>query len=420
MVSELFDTINQRISDITNADNFSPINPLSFTTNARELSLQDLLLYIDTFPCFYWQGKTSNDQHFLALGVESTYQTIEHLNKLKKEQFPYYLIGGSNKILSQQSDPIWKSYNQTPYFVPKIVITQKKDEFTVTIAALLHIDYSIKQNTQKISVIQEDEIPSISNWKKTLNLTDNEISQNIYSKIVLSRQKIFHLSSTPLYSILNKLQRKENSYTLIWAINSKEVLIGQSPETLFKLHQNTLYVDSLAGTVKRGESEKDDQRKKDELLNSDKDLHEHRIVTNFLLERLSTLCSNIDFLQKEHVVQLTHVQHLHTKLKGTIRNNISIDSILQSLHPTPAVGGFPQEKIKERISQKESFDRGLYSAPIGFITPDDAEFLVGIRCALAHNNYFYIYAGAGIVAGSEAEKEWQEIEIKMKTMAEVL
>ena len=94
--------------------------------------------------------------------------------------------------------------------------------------------------------------------------------------------------------------------------------------------------------------------------------------------------------------------------------------VLQALHPTPAVGGYPQVEAMQAIHEREPFDRGWYAGPVGWVGRDEAEFTVAIRSGLVQGRQLTLYAGAGIVCGSKPELEWEEIEQKISDFKALL
>jgi menaquinone-specific isochorismate synthase len=107
------------------------------------------------------------------------------------------------------------------------------------------------------------------------------------------------------------------------------------------------------------------------------------------------------------------VQHLYNRFSGTLKPQVTDRDLLQALHPTPAMGGFPREKALAFLEKRECFDRGWYAAPLGWISPDRADFVVGIRSALVLGNDLHVFAGGGIVQGSIPQQEWEELEHKI-------
>ncbi len=120
------------------------------------------------------------------------------------------------------------------------------------------------------------------------------------------------------------------------------------------------------------------------------------------------------------LMPLRKVQHLHSYIEGILKNHDADAALIEALHPTPAVGGAPRHKALAWLAAHEPFDRGVYAAPVGWVGFDDAEFCVGIRSGLIEGNTLALYSGAGIVPGSSAAAEWEEIEAKMSSFLEAL
>ncbi|WRH66436.1 MAG: isochorismate synthase [Planktothrix sp. GU0601_MAG3] len=171
----------------------------------------------------------------------------------------------------------------------------------------------------------------------------------------------------------------------------------------------------------RGKTPIEDINLGQELLNSEKNLREHQVVVDFIIERLLSLGLTPDLTDLPCLRQLTNIQHLWTPIKCQVSTNIHLLEILSQLHPTPAVAGTPRDIAQQHIHNYENFDRSLYAAPIGWIDHQgNGEFVVGIRSALLDGNRARLYAGAGIVAGSEPEKEVAEIQLKLQALLRAL
>ena len=189
--------------------------------------------------------------------------------------------------------------------------------------------------------------------------------------------------------------------------------LGASPERLFRREGRAIQSEAVAGTRPRGASEADDALLREELLASEKDLSEHAYVRMSIDEALGALCEELEVGQDISEMKLARGRHLRSRVRGTLREGVTDADVLCSLHPTPAVGGYPRCGAVEKIRELEPFDRGWYAGPIGWIGAEGAEFAVGIRSALAREGRLALYSGAGIVAGSVPEDEWAEIEGKI-------
>lgn len=200
-----------------------------------------------------------------------------------------------------------------------------------------------------------------------------------------------------------------------------QTFIGASPERLISLSNQQLVTDALAGSAPRGKTATEDATFGNHLLGSEKDLREHRAVLDFIIERLSGLNLTPHFSPFPHLLQLSNIQHLRTPIYAQVSSQLHLLDILAELHPTPAVAGVPREIALEQIRNAETFDRCLYAAPLGWVDRHgNGEFAVGIRSAVIEGYRARLYAGAGIVAGSEPEKELAEIKLKFQALLKAL
>ncbi len=196
--------------------------------------------------------------------------------------------------------------------------------------------------------------------------------------------------------------------------------IGASPERLVSLNQRQLLTDALAGSAPRGASPTDDARLANRLLNSPKEMHEHQVVLDFILGQLAQLGMQPAALPLR-LLQLSNIQHLHTPIQATVPPHVHLLDIVATLHPTPAVAGMPRTIACEQIQQYEPWARSLYAAPIGWVNyAGDGEFAVGIRSAFVQGNQARLFAGAGIVAGSDPTRELAEVKLKLQALLSAL
>ena len=330
-------------------------------------------------------------------------------------------------------------------FLPKWQITRLKDSCTIVANAIINTDINVKvlteniwqsfdkfesQEYQKITTssktsISLKQIPvnDAAQFKTSVKSALKLIESQYFSKIVLS-QAINVLSQTP-FSLIDSLNNLRLTYPGCYVFSTSngkgQNFIGASPERLISIHNNQLVTDALAGSAPRGKTEVEDANLGKGLLNSEKDLREHQVVIDFIVDRLSKLGINPDFSPVPRLLQLSNIQHLWTPIRARIPRHIHLLKILAQLHPTPAVAGVPRDIALQQIRGCESCDRSLYGAPIGWIDrTGNGEFAVGIRSALIDGDRAILYAGAGIVAGSEPEKELAEIQLKLQALLNAL
>ena len=200
-----------------------------------------------------------------------------------------------------------------------------------------------------------------------------------------------------------------------------QTLIGASPERLLHLQDGELVTDALAGSAPRGHSTSQDTMLGQRLLNSQKDRYEQRVVLEFIQDCLWQFGITPHTAAQPHLLQLPNIQHLRTLVTAHVPPHLHLLEILAALHPTPAVAGTPRTLAQEHIRRYEAFERHLYAAPLGWVDHQgNGEFTVGIRSALLNGCQTRLYAGAGIVAGSDPQRELAEIQLKLHTLLDVL
>ncbi|MEG4350470.1 isochorismate synthase [Microcoleus sp. LAD1_D3] len=330
-------------------------------------------------------------------------------------------------------------------FLPKWQITRQKDSCILVANALIEKDLNIKNIAENIwqtldkiesrkypkltlainSSISLKQIPvnDASQFKTSVKSALELIASKYFSKIVLS-QAINVISQTP-FSLIDSLNNLRLSYPDCYVFSTSngkgQNFIGASPERLISIHNNQLLTDALAGSAPRGKTEAGDAKLAQGLLESEKDIREHQVVIDFIVDRLSKLGITPKFSPVPRLLQLSNIQHLWTPITAQIPPDIHLLKILAQLHPTPAVAGVPRDIALEQIRRCESCDRSLYAAPLGWIDRrGNGEFAVGIRSALIDGDRAILYAGAGIVAGSEPEKELAEIQLKLQPLLNAL
>jgi menaquinone-specific isochorismate synthase len=290
-----------------------------------------------------------------------------------------------------------------------------------------HHLFFLNQNRQKLTI---SPINSAEKFQVIVNNALKLIDENHLKKIVLA--EAIDIYSTRPFNIVESLHNLRLIYPdcYVFSTSNKagQSFIGASPERLINLHNHQLITDALAGSAPRSKNQQEDQQLAYNLLNSEKDLREHQIVIDFIKNHLYELGIKSIFVPAPGILQLSNIQHLWTPITANIAPQIHILDILAKLHPTPAVAGVPTNIAQAKIRSFESFDRGLYAGPIGWIDHQgNGEFAVGIRSALINNmmgaNRKYharLYAGAGIVAGSQPDKEFAEIQLKLQALLNAL
>jgi isochorismate synthase len=202
---------------------------------------------------------------------------------------------------------------------------------------------------------------------------------------------------------------------------SGRTFIGATPERLVRTTGRRFETAALAGTIRRGANAEEDDALAAQLLTSDKDREEQRIVVAAIRDLLAPVAATLEVEPGPKVMRLRYAQHLVTNLSGTLPDGHGLLSLAALLHPTPAVGGEPREAALSLIAEHEGFDRGWYAGPVGWLGADgDGELCVALRCGIIERTRATLFAGCGIVADSDAAAEWEESRIKLRSVTSAL
>lgn len=267
-------------------------------------------------------------------------------------------------------------------------------------------------------VLSESELaPGV--YRPAVNAALAAIDRGDYEKIVLARGVELQAEEDwlPLQA-LNKLrERFSGCFTFSFGGGGGKSFIGASPERLLKVDAGSLITEAIAGSISRGQTAGEDARLARELLESDKDLREHIYVRDSIIRRLARIGIDATAESEPRLLQLANVQHLRTGIRAKLDADRHLLDLVADMHPTPAVGGKPRAVAVPAIADLEQFDRGLYAGVVGWFNHmNEGEMIVGIRSALIEGKIAKLYAGAGIVAGSDPDKEINETEIKLEAL----
>lgn len=244
-------------------------------------------------------------------------------------------------------------------------------------------------------------------------------------KVVLARSSRIEAGAGQVFSVAATARalRAANPGCTTFALVHPDgsAFVGCTPELLVAVAGRSVETVALAGTARRASTEDDDRRRIQALMASEKDAREHRWVVDAIGRRLGEVCDQVDVAATPRVRTLAHLHHLETPVKARLRRGRSLWDVLARLHPTPAVGGHPRGRALSWITEHEGIDRGWYAGPIGWIDgAGDGAFHVALRSALLREGTAWAYAGAGLVAGSDAQGEWRETEAKLISIRQSL
>ena len=245
------------------------------------------------------------------------------------------------------------------------------------------------------------------------------IDQGVVEKVVLGQ--IFEAGKCA--DLVGAIDRLRGMYSRCYVFSEGDddmAFFGASPERLVSVWDGILETDALAGSARRGKDAADDAMLGELLLRSFKDGYEHRLVIDFIQEELVKL-GLVGEMGIPVLMRLLNIQHLHTPIVAKLMKSVHVLDVVGRLHPTPAVAGVPRAIACALIRTFEGFDRGRFAGPIGWVDGNgNGEFAVGIRSGIWRDGWVRVFAGAGIVAGSDPEREWAEVLMKVEGLGRAL
>jgi len=309
--------------------------------------------------------------------------------------------------------------------IPQIVLGQKNGKSWITWIGDKNQPGLEKISNSSISgeITWQDAAKDEEVWRQQVTKAITAIKDGLVEKVVLARD--LTATSTKEIDARTLLQRLEIEYPSTWLflVNG---LVGATPELLVRLSKSLVTSRVLAGTIRKSGNEDRDLALAASLAKSSKDLEEHEYAVKSVADGLAPFCSSTNVPESPFVLHLANVMHLATDVTGVLNSSArqaDIFTLIEQLHPSAAVCGTPTEVAKKYISQLEQMDRGRYSGPVGWIDAQgDGEIAIALRCGLLSEDRksIRIFAGCGIVADSNPEKEFAESQSKLIPMRTAL
>ena len=260
---------------------------------------------------------------------------------------------------------------------------------------------------------------SVPEWQAAVTEAVRRIDAGGLDKVVLARDVVVTTDSPVDTRYL--LQHLAARYPSCWTF-SVDGLLGATPEMLVRRIGTAVTSRVLAGTMRRSSDATRDDSLASALLDSAKDHAEHEYAVRSVALALAAHCTDLDVPQTPRLLRLANVQHLATDVSGVLADGAPVLALAASLHPTAAVCGTPTERAFAVIRELEGMDRGRYAGPVGWVDArGDGEFGIALRCASVEaEDRLRLFAGCGLVAGSEAELELAESQAKLVAMRDAL
>lgn len=391
-----------------------------------ELKIEDplsLFLSMPIFPKFYWHDG-QNELHKMAFGAQdsfevSSFKEFASALTFQKSKLPCFGAAQFEKGL--------KTYPDT-WFTPEIYVNLIADQAQVFADA-----HSTKTVLERFKALAQTEARLEKNnitfkgfefnqetWTRRIEKAQSLYKSSELKKIVLARRSHYTLADPKaLFSLLKPLFYTAKGISFIFQTGPKALFFGESPETLLRWQDGSFFSEATAGTVGVGKNDFESKQLAEQLLHSQKDINEHDYVVQHL-EKVFAEFSSTKSKEDTDILKLFYAQHLKKQFKGTFKNKIDWGALVDALHPTPAVSGYPSGLALETILELEKVSRGFYAGPVGFCHSDFGHLQVAIRSASLSGAELTAYSGAGIMAASDPAKEWDELNLKLQWLHQPL
>lgn len=381
----------------------------------------------------------TNGDRFQSIKQEATalFETIDHEGPAVTRP---RLVGGFAFEQTHSPEEPWQGFPPATFVLPHVQVTSKGGQTWLTVAeaganasaqsvttTLERLATSLAEQPamhpagEPPGVTKIDRTPDRTGWEQQVSAALSDIESGTLRKVVLAQRLRATLAGQlSIPALLERVRRQyPDCFRFLIEPADGEAFFGAPPERLVRQTGQEVTTEALAGSVPRGETPEADASHAARLREDETLRIEQRLVAETIEAALSPL-GNVTVGERD-IRQLSNIQHLRTPIEATLDAETHVLDIVDTLHPTPAVGGLPPDVALATIRDAESFARGWYAAPVGWFDGNgDGEFAVGIRSGVTANGAVSLYAGNGIVAGADHEEEWTELQQKYRPILDEL
>ena len=445
MLSQAISSLTDKLKQFNFQSPSDPIIQLSVSINALPviawLSVQPI------YPRIYWKGRDTEEEvsaigsckdFFYDEAVDDNQLAMAYQEQralTNNQDIRYY--GG---VAFDRTTEPWPEFGRARFVLPRIELRRSGTEYKLLVNLNCENQDLESERRQaieslaslaaprplpppnKVSLLGRSDRPDHYHWTELVNRVTHPKFIKDTPKVVLSRLTQLEVNEeiNPWMLLACWQGRNPNSFQFGFQFSPDRTFISCTPERLFRRRQRELFTEALAGTTTRGLNQEEDALLATQLMEDSKNSHENQLVRQHIVDVLTPLSNYVGAEETPKVFKLSHIQHLHRSIRAELKPGVDDFQLLLALHPTPAVGGLPKEPAMNFIRQREGYNRGWYAGACGYFNKYESEFAVAIRSALIEPGRINLFAGAGIVSGSEADAEWVELENKLTTILSIL
>lgn len=378
------------------------------------------------FPQFYWQQRSGKDEA-AALGAVIRFPSLSLAQQFLHDNPEHDLrIWGLNAFIPEQGElflPRLEWRREGGRAILRLIVMSDTSLHRDAAQAREFLTTLVRAKSlpdAQMALVSQQHYPEQAGWETLITQATEAIARGEMEKVVLARATD-HLFAQPVNAAaLMAASRRLNHHCFHFfiAFDPHNAFLGSSPERLWRRRGGALRTEALAGTVANDDDDVKALALGEWLMNDDKNQRENMLVVEDICQRLQHAASALEVLPPQ-IVRLRKVQHLRRCIWSDLQHNDDLEC-LTLLQPTAAVAGLPRLVARAFIARNEPFEREWYAGSAGYLSLKQSEFCVALRCAKVSGNTVRLYAGAGIVAGSDPALEWQEIENKAAGLRSLL
>ena len=329
------------------------------------------------------------------------------------------------------ADDLMSSFPRLLYMLPEVVLLVREGQTFLQVNSLGPVSERRAERFCReackgsapvpAQVPYELEEDSYEEWEAMVEGALSQIREGKLHKVVLSRRRKVRFDDPGLSSVdalLNLVASPANGTVFLYRYDDV-FFCGCTPELLVRKVGDEVQTMCLAGTCPSSPDPDKRAALGQALLRDQKNLAEHAFVVDFISHVVSRLCYDVEIPASPQLKELPQLQHLCTPVQGKIMSGRTLSELANQLHPTPALSGSPVGQAMMALRQLEPYNRGFFGGTAGFVNASGGgEFVVTIRSGVFDGEEGYIYAGCGIVEGSVPADEYQETNLKMRTVVD--
>ncbi|HFK1441076.1 MULTISPECIES: isochorismate synthase [Bacillus] len=420
------------------------VDPLLFYAAGKRISFENRCYFADPAQHVIFAGIGSvftiaNSSHKRFQTARDEWEKVKENAFVQRDEYEFgtgpLLFGGFSFDPEKEKTDLWKEFKDTTFSLPAFLLTVKNEKAWLTMNTFVSATdcaetlsnemISLEEkilgeskcalNGSELTVISKVEVDP-KGWMKAIEKVQDEMKQGNVQKVVLARELKVEMNHSIDSALVLEALRIGQPDCYVFSFDYKGAcFLGATPERLIRKEDEKFTSMCLAGSIGHGHSIEESKRNSNALLHDEKNLAEHGYVVNMIRSVLNEHCEYVNIPESPGLLTTKNLIHLYTPVEA--KGDASLLTMVEELHPTPALGGTPRLEAMKLIRDVELLDRGLYGAPIGWIDDEgNGEFAVALRCGLLNGEKASLFAGCGIVIDSIPQLEYEETSLKFRPM----